>query len=98
MLRSAWLYATVAVAKLARIVPKSMAHRLDDLAVDMVSRSTCFRRMDRRDCRWGKPFIAYAQCEDMDCRHCWTVVSLGDIQPDSDLTCPVCHRESGGIL
>jgi hypothetical protein len=96
--RNAYLKTTAAVCRLARVVPMAMAPKLESLAIDMVAAATHFKRMDRRECKFGQPFVAYAQCEDMNCRHCWTVVSLGDVHPDNDLACPVCEQNSGGLL
>ena len=93
-----WLFTAAVLLQLARRIPKRWAHLLDNLVQDMVAKSVRFKRMPRKECEYGKPFLAYAQCEDMDCKHCWTVVSLGDVWPDSDLICPVCDKDSGGLL
>jgi hypothetical protein len=95
-MRSLWLSTAAVLAQLARKVPLWLAPEVDRWALCMVEGSTRFRRMGRKECQYGKPFLAYAQCDD--CDHCWTVVSLGDVYPDNDLVCPVCNQNSGGLL
>ena len=64
----------------------------------MVSGARYFKPLARSEANLGVPFIGNAKCFDMACRAQWTLFCPDGIHPDCELECPVCNKDSGGLL
>lgn len=82
------------VAWLARRSPMSWSPVLDEIALDLMKYARFFKPMPRKVCAPGKPFVGKVRCEDMDCREEDMVIALNGLDPDADLVCGACGKDT----
>lgn len=92
-----WMLLVKAVAWTARRVPVKWGPLFDEMAQDLMKYGRYFKPMPRSMCKYDGAFYAEASCENIDCKAEWYVASLGNVDPETDLVCPVCEEASGAI-